>query len=223
MKTLGAALFDLDGTLLDSAQDFLFILNTMRAERQMPPISYHELKPTVSEGAAAMVAHAFPKLSDTAPLKAEFLERYHQAPAAKSELYQGVEVILRHFEEQGTPWGIITNKPRHFTQPILAHFDLLERCDCLVCPEDVTHSKPAPDALLLAADILSTEPDTCIYVGDHQRDITAGNRAGMFTIAALWGYIGEADDTTQWQADTTADRIQDILPALENHFSIAAL
>ncbi|MEH6470756.1 MAG: HAD-IA family hydrolase [Halopseudomonas sp.] len=203
-----AVLFDLDGTLLDTAPDFFRLLNQMRAERQLSEIDYHAVRQQVSNGAAAMVHSAFnidANHPQSEPLRQQLLARYQQSPAQDSRLFDGIETLLQWLELRQIPWGIVTNKPERFCLPLLKQLQLDNRCGVLICPDHVKQTKPHPEGLLKACSKLGSPPHQSIYVGDHRRDIEAGINAGMTTIAALYGYLSTDDKPDDWNADQQAD------------------
>lgn len=214
-----AALFDLDGTILDSAADFAVIITALCAENGWPQPSAQALHQTVSSGARAMLTLAS-GVTDSAPefsaLLETFLERYRKQinnPAAT--LYPGMATLLQSLNEQGIPWGIVTNKPHRFSEPLLAALGIHQQCQVLVCPDHVKASKPSPEPLLLAAKQLDLPAENCIYVGDHHRDIQAGQAAGMATVAAAYGYLPAPDDSgssgvDDWNADYVVNDVSEL-------------
>lgn len=207
-------LFDLDGTLLDTAADFSLVLDIMVADRGRPAISRTAVNQNVSNGARALVEMAFgvnhqhdefPELLQT--LLSLYGERVAQTQAA---LYPGMDELLSALERRNIPWGVVTNKPERFCTPLLRGLGLLERCSTLVCPDHVTHTKPHPEPLLLACSQTGCEAQASIYVGDHPRDITAGNDAGMYTIAAAYGYLPADPPIETWGADLVVADVDSI-------------
>ncbi|MEH6651168.1 MAG: HAD-IA family hydrolase [Motiliproteus sp.] len=199
-----AILFDLDGTLLDTAPDFFRILNQMRAEQQLIGIDYEPVRQQVSNGAAAMIRTAFNidnNHPDFGQLQQTLLDRYQQSPVQDSALFNGMPELLDWLEQHQIHWGIVTNKPERFCNPILEALQLQQRCAILICPDHTEHRKPHPEGLLKACSKLGIQPQQCIYVGDHRRDIEAGINANMTTVAALYGYIDQQDPPKKWQAD----------------------
>ncbi len=202
-----AVLFDLDGTLIDTAPDFVRIIKDMCAEVGVTAPSDEIIRVQVSEGARAMVRTLYPDLSDDSPelmnYRDEFLRRYQQDVAVHSVLFEGMDTLLRALEAHNIPWGIVTNKFRGFSVALLAALNLTERCAVLVCPDDVVNAKPDPEPMYLAAKTIGIDPAHIIYVGDHPRDIDAGRAAGMRTVLAAYGYLppDRADDLANWGAD----------------------
>ena len=204
MNTIAAVLFDLDGTLVDTAPDFVRVLNQLRAEDQLPPLPYDVIRNQVSNGARALVKLGFELEEDsdgfTNRLQA-LLHLYETGLAQESHVFPGLNESLLWLEQRGIPWGVVTNKPSRYTLPLLRGLNLDQRCAVAVCPDHVTHKKPHPEPLLTACDWLSVDPLHTIYVGDHVRDIESGKAAGNFTIAAAWGYLEQDTDIQTWQAD----------------------
>ncbi|TDQ39963.1 HAD-IA family hydrolase [Thiopseudomonas denitrificans] len=198
-----AVLFDLDGTLLDSARDFIAILQQMRAGRGLPAMDEQLIRQRVSAGAAAMVALALetaPEQAGFDALKDDFLQRYHANPCAHSRLFAGLAELLQLLEQRQIPWGVATNKPERFARPILHALQLEQRAAVLVCPEQVSQPKPAPDMLLLACRQLDVLPQHALYVGDDLRDIQAAEAAGMPSMSVGYGYHGPQDNPPGWGA-----------------------
>ncbi|MBV1787025.1 HAD-IA family hydrolase [Marinobacterium sp. D7] len=197
-------LFDLDGTLLDTALDFYWVADRMRADRGLEPVERDGFRQCVSDGARAMVCNAFslsPNSPEVEPLLEEFLALYAQHMMVKSRLFEGMDLLLDWLDEQQIKWGIVTNKPERFSRAIIDQLGLSARCSSLICPEQVRNRKPDPESLLLACQEIGCPPEATLYIGDHQRDIEAGQRAGMITIACLYGYIHSQDDPRQWNSD----------------------
>lgn len=201
-----AVLFDLDGTLIDTAPDFAGVLNRQLAAHGRQPLPYETVRAAVSQGARAVVALGF---SDRFPvdsiefegIRQEFLNSYLHHLADETRLFPGMDALLTHLESRGIPWGIVTNKPSLYTTPLLKALKLEHRCKVAICPDMVTHIKPHPEPMLKAAEVLGVSPDKCVYVGDHLRDIEAGKRAAMVTIAVNYGYIQDGDNPADWEAD----------------------
>lgn len=217
-QTLNAVLFDLDGTLLDTAPDFYQVLNRLCDQHQQPCPSFEQLRSVVSHGSDAMVGLAFkikPENAQFSTLKQQFLSLYQHQLAEQSQLFAGIEKLLAWLEERKTPWGIVTNKPKRYTDAILSALQLHKRCAVVICPEDVTHSKPDPESLLLASQKINTQASQCIYIGDHRRDIEAGIRAGMPTIAVGYGYTDANDPPDTWGADYFVAESHELLTLIQ--------
>lgn len=201
--TIQAVLLDLDGTLLDSALDFIAILQQMRAERGLAPMDARLIRQQASAGATAMVSLALdmsPEHPGFTAHRDDFLQRYGQEYCTHSRLFDGLEQLLSLLEQQQVPWGVATNKPERFTRPILQQLQLAGRAAVIVCPEQVKQSKPAPDMLLLACRQLEIAPQHALYVGDDLRDIQAATAAGMPSMAVGYGYHGAEEDPQAWNA-----------------------
>ncbi|ENX16496.1 MULTISPECIES: HAD family hydrolase [unclassified Acinetobacter] len=202
-----AVLFDLDGTLIDTAADFIRIIQQMCREEGRPLVAPELIRTQVSEGARAMVKLVYPELQLEDPVflqhRQRFLDMYGADIAVDTDLFDGMYPLLEQLEENDIPWGIVTNKPRWLSEALLKALNLTERCAVLVCPEDVTRTKPDPEPMYLAAKQLNLAAEDCIYVGDHPRDIDAGRHAQMPTILAAYGYLPlqYKDDLNAWQAD----------------------
>ena len=216
-----AVLFDLDGTLVDTAPDFVRVLNAIRTRYQRPALPYETIRAVVSAGARAMVQTGFPEYPLDSPeflkIRQEFLDLYSQELAIESRLFDGMEPLLQALESRKVPWGIVTNKSRIYSEPLLAGLALDRRCAVLVCPDDVTRTKPDPEPMFLACRQLGVDPVHTIYIGDHVRDIEAGRNAGMPTVAAAWGYINTGESVDDWAADYRADRVEDLGRLLLDH------
>lgn len=210
-----AVLFDLDGTLVDTAPDFVRVLNNMRAKYGRPALASEEIRPAVSAGARAMVKVGFPEYELESPefaqLRQEFLDAYGADICQESQLFTGLDALLEHLEAKDIPWGIVTNKPRIYSEALLLALNLTQRCGVLVCPDDVSQSKPHPEPMYLACKQLNVDPTQTVYVGDHIRDIQAGNNAQMTTIAVGFGYIVEGEDINDWQANLCVQTVDDLI------------
>ena len=207
------ALFDLDGTLVDSAPDFLATLDLLRGEYGLPPMTLAQLRPHVSKGSRAMLATAFPMLDAAAreALLPRFLALYEQELARHGGVFDGVEALLAALEATGSRWGIVTNKPEYLARLLLPRLGWESRCAVLLGGDSLPARKPDPLPLLHAARVLGAAPGECAYVGDDERDILAARAAGMPSVVALWGYRLEADDPLAWQADRLAAAPADLL------------
>jgi len=207
------ALFDLDGTLLDSAPDFVATLNRMLAERGEPAMPLDALRPHVSKGARAMLAVGFPRLAVDVrdAMIPMFLQVYQQELARHGQPFDGIEGMLAAIEGTGSRWGIVTNKPEYLAVQLLPLLGWQRRCAVLVGGDTLPVRKPDPLPLLHAAGQLGLGADDCVYVGDDERDILAARAARMPSIAALWGYRLAEDDPATWQADVSAATPQSLL------------
>jgi N-acetyl-D-muramate 6-phosphate phosphatase len=218
---LRAVLFDLDGTLLDTAPDFATVTNRLLAEEGCGPMAGDAVRAAVSGGSRALVERAF-GISELHPefgrLRARLLELYAANLMVDTAPFPGVIGLLAALGERGLIWGVVTNKPEWLAAPLLERAALDPPLRVLVCPEHVTRTKPDPEPLLLACSRLGCEPAEAVYLGDHLRDIEAGRRAGMATIAAGWGYLGPGESVDHWRADHAADSVQGAQRILFEHF-----
>ena len=200
-------LFDLDGTLLDSAPDMLAAINALRGERGEAPGTLDALRPHVSKGARAMIASAFPTLDADAreALVRPFLDAYEREIGLHGRPFDGIDQMLAALEADGARWGIVTNKPEYLARQVLPAFGWDARSAILVGGDTLAERKPHPLPLLHSAQALGVEPAHCAYVGDDERDIVAARAAGMPSVVALWGYRLDEDDPMAWQGDVMAD------------------
>ena len=216
-----AVLFDLDGTLIDTAADFVRIIQQMCRDEQRPVVAAELIRTQVSEGARAMVKLVYPELDVTDAVflahRQRFLENYGNNIVVDTDLFQDMYPLLEELEAHDIPWGIVTNKPRGLSEQLLAALNLTERCAVLVCPEDVRHTKPDPEPMYLAAKQLGIDAKDIIYVGDHPRDIDAGRNAEMYTILAAYGYlpVESRDDLAAWQADAIIYNVAELQQLLQ--------
>lgn len=202
-----AALFDLDGTLLDSAPDMLATANRMLAARGAGTMTLDVLRPHVSKGARAMLAAAFPEM-EQAPREAlvpEFLAIYQEELGRHSVLFDGIAEMLVALEAAGSTWGIVTNKPEYLARDILPQLGWETRCAVLIGGDTLAEKKPHPLPLQVAAERIGIAIADCVYVGDDERDIQSARAAGMPSIAALWGYRQAHEEPAQWQADVMVE------------------
>ncbi|MES2901637.1 MAG: HAD-IA family hydrolase [Pseudomonadota bacterium] len=207
-----AVLFDLDGTLADTAPDLAAAVNRLRTDRGLEPTPYSVLRPTASAGARGMIGAAFgltPEDAGYEALRLEWFDNYQAAMAVHSTLFGGVPELLTGLTEVGVAWGIVTNKPARFTDPLIPQIGL-DHAGCVVSGDTTGHAKPHPAPLLEGARRLGIAPQQCWYVGDDLRDIEAGRAAGMVTVACAWGYCGTIEPST-WGADYLLDTPQDLL------------
>ncbi len=212
-----ALLFDLDGTLLDTAPDFVKVLNLLLKEEGRAPLADAVIRTTVSSGARALVTLGFnltESEDDFERLRQRLLALYDQHLAEQTRPFAGIDKLLQFCQNNDWRWGIVTNKPRRFTEPLMAQIALRSNADVIVCPDDVTHTKPHPEPMYLACKKLGIAPQNAIYVGDHQRDIEAGKNAGIRTVAAAYGYVEAHQSVSAWGADFIAQSAEDILPYL---------
>lgn len=201
--------FDLDGTLVDTAPDFHAGVNRLRQQHGQPGVPYPLIRAVVSDGARAVISAGFPD-ADAATadqLREAFLADYQTHLADLSHLFPGLDAALSDIEAAGLRWGVVTNKPSRYTNPLMQGLGLDRRSAATVSADEVSQTKPHPEPLFKAAAMAGVEAARCIYVGDHPRDIEAGRRAGMLTVAAGWGYIHDDDRIERWGADVTCPTV----------------
>ena len=204
MPRVQAVLFDLDGTLVDSAPDLAGAANDLRAEHGLPPLPYESLRPMVGTGARGMVGVAFgraPGDEGFEVLRDAFLARYEKRLLQETAVFAAMHAVLQRLEAAPLPWGIVTNKALRFASPLVQGLDLHRRSAVLIGGDSTPHAKPHPAPLLEAARQIGVDPAHCVYVGDDHRDIVAGRAAGMATLAAGWGYLGQGEAIEDWGAD----------------------
>ncbi len=212
-----AVLFDLDGTLADTAPDLGAALNRLLAEEGRKPLALSQLRPYVSGGARGLIRFGFGLPPDNevfAALVNRFLAHYQEALCAETALFPGMMELLDALEDRGIKWGIVTNKAQRFTLPLVQQLGLSHRTACIVSGDSALRPKPDPAPLLLACAVLQVAPGQSIYVGDDLRDINAGRSAGFFTVTAAYGYLGGDDPFETWRADAIINEPSEILGLL---------
>jgi len=217
-----AVLFDLDGTLLDTAPDMIFALNSVCTDRGIAHIPYARARGFVSNGAVGLLRLAFPDFdaSRDPDLHRLFLERYAERLAVDTQLFPRLDTLLDALESQGVPWGVVTNKPGHLTEPLLEALGLGHRSACTVSGDTLPERKPHPRPIQFALERLSlaANPGRAVYVGDARRDIESGRAAGTRTIAVRYGYVEPGQDPATWGADHLVDTTLDLFTLLtEGH------
>ncbi|MEM1089514.1 MAG: phosphoglycolate phosphatase [Pseudomonadota bacterium] len=212
---IAAVLFDLDGTLVHSAPDMVAAANWLRAQGGLEPVDGPWLSQYVSKGGAGVVGAAFPDASpvEQAELLGRFLARYGENLSEKSGLFPGVADLLTMIESHDWPWGVVTNKASIYAEPLMDSLGLRVRCAALICGDTLPTRKPAPDGLLEACRRMGVAPESCVYVGDDQRDIQAARAAGCAAVAAAYGYFTPDDHPVTWGADAVIQEAHE-LPAL---------
>ena len=209
-----AILFDLDGTLIDSAPDLAGACNDMRLERGLEPLPYEKLRAMVGSGARGMVGAGLgvaPGDDGYLALRDEFLSRYELRMTRETRVFGDVARLLATLASERMAWGIVTNKATRFAEPLVAALGLAGAAGTLICGDTTPHSKPHPAPLLEAARRLGVAPGDCVYVGDDLRDVEAGRAAGMRTVVAAWGYLGAGDPPEAWAADALIAGPADLL------------
>lgn len=211
-------LFDLDGTLADTAPDLGYALNTLLDEHRRPALPHDTIRPVASNGAAALIELGFgmdrgdPHFG---PLRERFLDIYRANLTRATNLFPGMKELLDALPVRGINWGIVTNKPAFLTEPLVAQLGIAADAACVVSGDTTANRKPHPEPLLHACRLAGSRPEECLYVGDAQRDIEAGRLAGMQTLVALFGYIGSQDDPHAWGANGMIRKPADILDWLD--------
>lgn len=203
-QPLRAVLFDLDGTLLDTAPDLAGALNRLRLREGLAPLPYARIRPHVSHGSVALTRLGFALAEDDPrfeTLRLQLLEEYHACLAERTVLFDGMEGVLAHLVSAGLKWGIVTNKPGWLTLPLMTQIALAHPPGCILSGDSLPVRKPDPAPLLHAASLLGEAPGHCLYIGDAERDVEAGRRAGMRTLVAGYGYLRAEDDPRLWGAD----------------------
>lgn len=215
---VSTVLFDLDGTLVDSAPDLAGAANELRERHQRPPMPFETLRPMVGAGARGMLGVAF-GLTPADPgfdvLRDEFLALYEARMLRETRVFAAMEPVLARLESAGLRWGIVTNKHERFAWPVIRGLGLDRRAAALVAGDTTPHAKPHPAPLLEAARQVGVPPQACIYVGDDLRDVQAGRAAGMPALAAAWGYLGQGESIKDWAADSVLSEPADLLNWLD--------
>jgi N-acetyl-D-muramate 6-phosphate phosphatase len=217
-----AVLFDLDGTLADTAGDLGAALNRVRADHALAPLPLEVLRPHASHGARGLLVAGFGigrESPQFEPLRDAFLAYYAAALCERTQLFFGAESVLADIERRGLRWGIVTNKAARYTLPLLERLSLSARAGAVICGDTTPQAKPHPAPLFAAAAALGIDPAQCVYVGDAERDIVAGRAAGMKTLIASYGYLGDDDDPTQWAADGFISSLPALLEWLPDDLS----
>jgi len=219
-SNIRTVLFDLDGTLADTAPDLAQALNTLLAEEGHEPLPYEPIRQEASYGGIALVKLAFkiePGSPEFEPLRQRFLDLYKNNICDNTTLFDGMEKVIADIDVAGMNWGIVTNKPSWLTDPLIKLMGLDNKAAAIVSGDTTNNSKPHPEPLLHACKIAGSRPEQCLYVGDAERDIEAGQRAGMKTLVALFGYIRDDDAPEKWGADGLVNTPTEILSWLNEH------
>jgi len=213
-----AVVFDLDGTLVDTAPDFVVSLKHLLKEEGVQAPSDRSIRNTVSNGASALVTLGFDLNegdADFERLRQRLLTLYTRHLADSSTTFEGIDGLLGWLTKKGIAWGVATNKPALYAEPLLEALKLAPSNDCIICPDHVSERKPHPESLHLAATLLNCKAEEIIYIGDHKRDIECGQRANSPTIAAGYGYIENIDEALSWQADHTVSHANELQTIIE--------
>ena len=214
-----AILFDLDGTLIDSAPDLGAAADKMRIDRQLPSLPLAHYRPMAGAGARGMLGVAFgmtPEHPEFPAYREEFFVNYESAMTERTVIFDGVPEMIAALVSRGMPWGVVTNKSSRFTNPLTAAMPLFASAGAIVSGDTTPHAKPHPEPLLEAARRLGIDPSCCVYVGDDERDIVAGLAAGMHTVAATYGYLGQQTDVSRWNAHLHIDAPLSLLKFLRS-------
>lgn len=212
-----AVLFDLDGTLIDSAPDLGAAADKMRTDRGLPSLPLDHYRPMAGAGARGMLGLAFgllPEHPDFAAMREEFFVNYENCMTERTRIFDGVVELIDQLVAHGLAWGVVTNKSSRFTEPLTAAMPLFASAKAIVSGDTTPHAKPHPEPLFEAARRLGLAPAHCLYVGDDERDIVAGLAAGMSTVAATYGYLGQQADISRWNAHLHIDSPLDLLKSL---------
>jgi len=212
-----AVLFDLDGTLIDSAPDLGAAADKMRTDRGLSSLPLDHYRPMAGAGARGMLGIAFgmtPEHPEFMAYREEFFVNYENAMTERTVIFDGVPEMIEAIVRAGLPWGVVTNKSSRFTQPLTAAMPLFATAGAVVSGDTTPHAKPHPEPLLEAARRLNVDPARCVYVGDDERDIVAGLAAGMGTVAATYGYLGQQTDVARWNAHLHIDAPSALLKLL---------
>jgi len=212
-RGLRAVLLDLDGTLLDTAQDMAQALNRLRVAEGQEVLPLDRIRPLVSHGAPRLIQLGFgePEAVHYHVLRTRFLDFYRAALAVHTRLFAGFDEVLAVIERAGLRWGVVTNKPGWLTTPLLEELGLAARCGCVVSGDTLAERKPHPLPLLHAARLLGVEPSECVYLGDAERDVQAARNAGMIPLVAGFGYLNDGDDPATWQPEAVLGRPEELL------------
>ncbi len=217
-ETIKTVLFDLDGTLADTAPDLADALNTILRANKRPALPFETIRPVVSHGGMALIKLGFglePEQPEFEPLRQQLLEVYANNIANHTRLFPGMDELLEAIETHGMNWGVVTNKPAWLTRPLMQALELEQRAACIVSGDTLAERKPHPAPLLHACQLSGCLNSECAYVGDAERDIVAGHHAGMTTIVALFGYIGREDKPETWGADALLESPRQIMEWLK--------
>ena len=211
--TTAAVLFDLDGTLADTAPDLGSALNRLLAEEGRSPLPFEKIRRHASFGVKGLQTCGFGETppGETERLTARFLELYRQNLCDKTRLFLSAKETLMALDERGVAWGVATNKSRYLAEPILKRLELLNAAHCLVCGDEVKRKKPAPDLMVLAAERLRVNTSDCLYIGDSERDAVAAKAAGMTVLIVAYGYESKDADTDTWNCDGVIEKLTDII------------
>jgi N-acetyl-D-muramate 6-phosphate phosphatase len=220
MSSINAVLFDLDGTLLDTAADLATALNAVLSTQHYKPITLANIRPVVSEGTAGLLKLGL-NITDKHPkfasLRKQFISYYSQHSCEQTRLFPEIEDLIHYLEENHFAWGIVTNKSTALTTTLINHFSLLKKAKCIIAGDTLSYNKPHPQPLLHACECIVCPPENCVYIGDAKRDIAAANAAGMPSLIALYGYIPSQEEAYSWGASASVDTPLAIINWLKRH------
>lgn len=219
---INGILFDLDGTLLDTSADLAAALNNVLISQKVSPLSVIDIRPAISSGVAGLLnlGLQIKKQDPIFPsLRKQFIDYYTQHICVHTHLFPGVEILINYLQEKKYPWGIVTNKSSALTEHLIKNFLLLSKAKCIIAGDTLKYSKPHPQPLLHACQCIDCLPENCIYVGDAKRDIEAANAAGIYSLIALYGFIGDKEDVNKWNASAKISTPLDIIKYLEQFHS----
>ncbi len=217
-KSINGVLFDLDGTLLDTAADLAAALNQVLISQQAKPLPVNDVRPAISSGVAGLLKLGLriEAKDPTFPsLRKQFLDYYAQHICVHTHLFPDVEILINYLQEKKWPWGIVTNKSAILTKQLIKKFPLLSKAKCIIAGDTLKYSKPHPQPLLHACKCIACLPEQCVYVGDAKRDIEAANAAGMYSLIALYGYINDKEDIDAWNASASIGSPLDVIDYLK--------
>ncbi|MBZ0093066.1 MAG: HAD-IA family hydrolase, partial [Sulfuricellaceae bacterium] len=207
-------LFDLDGTLADTALDLGYVLNILRERHGLPPLPAAVIRPYASHGTPGLLHIGFglsPQDAPFAALRADFLDLYQRHLSTHTRLFPGIDALLQELDARGLPWGVVTNKPERFTLPLMEQLGLMKRAASIVGGDTCAHAKPHPEPMLHACRELNVAPENCLYLGDAERDVAAARAANMRALIAAYGYLGADDEPDTWNADGSIDHPAQLL------------
>lgn len=219
-KPIRAVMFDLDGTLLDTAPDFIAVVNQLLAEQNRPALPAKTIRAGVSNGSKALIKLAFAideRDEQFEPLRQRLLELYLQNHSVHTRPFPGINELIKQLSAHNIAWGIATNKPSMYTLPLMVDMNMQPPPASVICPDHVSHPKPSPESLFLASTQLGCTPQEIIFIGDHKRDIDCGKDAGSITIAAAYGYVDEGDNAADWNADYCVNHADEIWPIIQKY------
>lgn len=218
INSIDAVLFDLDGTLLDTANDLGTALNALRQQHQLKPLPLESIRSAAGRGCKGLLKIGFNMLDDHPDYLAfcnQLLDYYQKHLFDTTQLFPGMENVLTYLESKNIPWGIVTNKPKKFTQQLVLQLQLHTRAKCIISGDSLTNRKPHPEPILHACHLLQKKPENCLYIGDSEVDMIAAQAAGATGLAALYGYIPTEEEPLNWNAEGYIQHPLDIIDWIE--------